>query len=172
MTLVQALPALCLLLSLLGACRDADDPRELQPLASFDTARVQIVTASDTLSLRVEVAGTEEQRASGLMERPSLPADAGMLFTYTAEQPGDRGFWMYRTQIPLDIAFLDEEGQILVILAMEPCTSPDPQWCPGYPPGVPYHAALEVNQGYFARHGIGPGDRVVLPDLPRSAPQP
>lgn len=172
MTLVRALSALCLLLSLLGACRDVDDPGNFQPLVSFDTARVQIVTASDTLTLRVEVAATEEQRAYGLMERPSLPPDAGMLFTYAAEQQGDRGFWMYRTQIPLDIAFLDGEGRILVILAMEPCTSPNPQLCPTYPPGVPYRAALEVNQGYFARQGISPGDRVLLPDLPGPAPQP
>ncbi len=169
---IRGLSVLCMLLSLLGACGDADEPQNFQPLVAFDSTRVQIVTASDTLALRVEIAASEEQRAYGLMERPSLSPDAGMLFTYTGEQSADLGFWMYRTQIPLDIAFLDREGRILVILTMEPCTSPDPRWCPTYPPGVPYHAALEVNQGYFARHGISPGDRVLLPDLPGPTPQP
>jgi len=28
-----------------------------------------------------------------------------MLFVYDSTQPPDAGFWMYRTRIPLDIAF-------------------------------------------------------------------
>jgi hypothetical protein len=31
---------------------------------------------------------------------------AGMLFVYDSTQPGNAGFWMYRTRIPLDIAFV------------------------------------------------------------------
>ena len=156
---------------LLAACGDSQqEPQSLEPVVAFDTARVQLATATDTVPLRVEVAATEDQRAYGLMERSSLPADAGMLFTYRAEQPPEAGYWMYRTRIPLDIAFLDSAGRIVAILPMEPCTSTDPRWCPSYPPGVPYHAALEVNRGYFAQRNISPGDRVLVPDslLPNS----
>lgn len=160
-----------LLLALLPACDRAKAPAEqppadAAPLMAFDTARVWLVSAADSVPLRVELAETSDQRSMGLMERASLADDAGMLFTYGEEQPGDAGFWMYRTRIPLDIAFLDAEGRIVAVLAMEPCTSPDPRWCQTYAPGVPYRAALEVNRGWLERHGLGVGDRVRLPARP------
>lgn len=158
-----------LLLALLPACNrpeeaPAGEPRAgAAPLMTFDTARVWLVSRSDSVELRVELAETGDQRAMGLMERTTLPADAGMLFTYPEPQPADAGFWMFRTRIPLDIAFLDDAGRIVAIRAMEPCTSPEPRWCPAYEPGVPYSAALEVNRGFFQRHGLSVGDRVRLP---------
>ncbi|WP_444676938.1 hypothetical protein [Halomonas sp. E19] len=33
---------------------------------------------------------------------------------------------MYRTRIPLDIAFLDAEGRIAAKATMQPCPSPTP----------------------------------------------
>ena len=110
----------------------------------------------------MEIAENEDQRAHGLMERSHLPADAGMMFLYPERQEPTAGFWMYRTLIPLDIAFLDDDGRIVAIRAMEPCASPNPRVCRIYEPGVPYRSALEVNRGYFARHGVELGDRVVL----------
>ena len=50
----------------------AADPLAVEPL--------QIVTASGTHVLRVEVARTAEEQEKGLMFRRSLPADHGMLF--------------------------------------------------------------------------------------------
>lgn len=128
-----------------------------------DTTRLRIVSGADTLVLRVEVASTEEERAAGLMELRFLPADAGMLFWYDQPQPESAAFWMFRTRIPLDIAFVDSTGTIRAIRGMDPCTSPYPEWCPRYPAGVPFHAALEVNRGWFAWHGVRVGDRILLP---------
>lgn len=125
---------------------------------------VRILTASDTFHLSVEIAETLEQQRIGLMERRSLPADEGMLFMYTQPQPGTAPFFMFRTRIPLDIAFLDAAGRIVAVRQMEPCTSPVATWCEQYAPGVPYTAALEVNQGYFEARGIGVGDRMTGPD--------
>ncbi len=95
------------------------------------------------------------------MERGSLAADSGMLFTYPVPQSPRGAFWMYRTRIPLDIAFIDSAGIIRSIRSMEPCASTIPQLCPIYPAGVVYQAALEVNRGYFARHGVEIGARVL-----------
>jgi uncharacterized protein len=136
--------------------------QEYVPVVSFDTASARIITAADTFHLGVEIAEREDQRAYGLMERTALPENAGMIFLYRTQQPADAGFWMYRTRIPLDIAFLDDDGTILTIVAMDPCIDLDPRGCRTYPPGVPYFSALEVNRGYFAQRGIGAGDRVVL----------
>jgi uncharacterized protein len=163
-SLMTTLAAALLLAALTAACRPGavDDELEYLPLIRFDTASAVIVTATDTVPLSVELAEREDQRSYGLMERASLPQDAGMIFLYGSEQPADAGFWMYRTRIPLDIAFLDEEGTILTILAMEPCPDVDPRGCRSYPPGVPYYSALEVNRGWFAQRGVGVGDRVIL----------
>lgn len=141
---------------------DSDGDEPWVSLVTFDSASAVVMTATDTLPLRLEVAARDDQRAYGLMERPHLDEDAGMIFVYDDEQPEDAGFWMYRTRIPLDIAYLGEDGTILRIVAMEPCASADPRGCRSYPPGVAYHAALEVNRGWFARHGVGVGDRVVI----------
>lgn len=111
--------------------------------------------------LDVELARTPAQRRRGLMEREHLADDAGMLFLYPEEQAAHHGFWMFRTRIPLDIAFLDDAGRILVIHTMQPCASEIPRDCPVTLPGVSYHAALEVNAGYFAGRGLAPGDRIV-----------
>ncbi|CAN5641165.1 DUF192 domain-containing protein [soil metagenome] len=157
--------ALLLVLIAGGGCRDADNGAgngDYVPLVSFDTASAALISGADTISITVEIAEREEQRSYGLMERATLPDDAGMIFIYGSQQRADAGFWMYRTRIPLDIAFLDANGTILTILGMEPCPDMDPRGCRTYPPGVPYFSALEVNRGYLAARGIGIGDRVVL----------
>jgi uncharacterized membrane protein (UPF0127 family) len=167
---MRSLPSLVPLLALaLASCGagESSEPSEAAavdaPLLAFDTAAVRIATGTDTLPLRVELALDDEQRALGLMERPALPADAGMLFWYPQPRPADTGFWMFRTRIPLDIAFLGADGVILAVRAMEPCVAQDPRWCPSYPAGAEFRGALEVNRGFFERHGIGPGDRVLVP---------
>jgi uncharacterized protein len=141
-----------------GAAADG----EYAPLVTFDTASARVITATDTFHLRVEVARRDDQRSYGLMERTALNDDAGMIFIYESEQPADAGFWMYRTRIPLDIAFLAADGTIVSIVAMEPCPDADPRGCPTYPAGAPYFRALEVNRGWFAARGVAVGDRVLL----------
>jgi uncharacterized protein len=136
------------------------------PLPAGD--RVRIVHGRDTFLVAVELAETERQISTGLMEREQLAADAGMLFLFREAQSGRRGFWMYRTRIPLDVAFLDAEWTIVAIREMEPCSSPIARFCRTYAPGVPYQAALEVNRGYFAGRGIGLGARVVLERAPQN----
>ena len=137
---------------------------------SFDTAQVRLARKGDTLRLALELAVSPEQKSMGLMERRRLADDAGMLFVYDSVQPPDAGFWMYRTRIPLDIAFLDPAGLIRAVRSMTPCAATIAQGCPTYTPDVPYQFALEVNAGYFARYGVGVGDSVLLRDLHAPAP--
>lgn len=94
------------------------------------------------------------------MERPGIGEYHGMLFVYPETVEPTGSFWMYRTLIPLDIAFLDRDGVIEAILAMDPCTSPNSDLCRRYSPGVSYRGALEMRQGFFDRDGIEPGDGV------------
>lgn len=126
------------------------------------TLPVRIESASGVHPLVVEIAATPERRARGLMGRETLAPGTGMLFLYDQPQPGNAGFWMYNTRIPLDIAFLDADGRIRALRTMEPCPETVKMRCPSYFPHVSYTAALEVNGGYFAAHEVYPGDHVVF----------
>jgi uncharacterized membrane protein (UPF0127 family) len=130
---------------------------------SFDTASAYVEADGQRIPLRVELARTVDQQSFGLMDRDSLSPSAGMVFLYETPQPTDGSFYMFRTRIPLDIAFFDGTGRIVSILHMTPCTSPQPQQCELYSPGMSYLGALEVNAGWLAAHGVEVGDRVVVP---------
>ena len=153
-------------LLLLAACGRGEPARDTAsaPVLELDRAEVRVASATDTIPLTVELARTPEQKQLGLMERRSLGERAGMLFLYDSTQSGQTGFWMYRTRIPLDIAFIDSAGTIRTIQTMQPCVSDLAGACPTYPAGAPYRAALEVNEGFFARNKIAVGDRVILAD--------
>jgi len=129
-----------------------------------DTLALSIHTEQGPHRLTVEVAKSLAQRQQGLMGRETLGEKRGMLFVFGREQAPGKGFWMYRTLIPLDIAFIDDDGRIVAIESMQPCESSSPSDCPSYAPGAAYHAALEVNAGYFAERGIKVGDCVSVPD--------
>ena len=105
-------------------------------------------------TLTAEVADTPEQMMRGLMFRRHLPADRGMLFDFavTVLVP----FYMKNTYIPLSIAFISAEGEIVDILDMEPLDERSRA------PSHPYRYALEVNRGFFDRHGLHTGDLVLF----------
>lgn len=110
------------------------------------------------VDVAVRIADTPDERAHGLMEVPSLPDGVGMWFAgYTEDRTG--GFYMKNTLVPLDIAYVDADGIIVDVLAMDPCEA-DP--CPTYDPSGPYRTTLEVPQGWFARVGVGEGDTARL----------
>jgi uncharacterized membrane protein (UPF0127 family) len=119
--------------------------------------QVLIATGEGEVAVDVEVADSDEERARGLMNRESLPENAGMIFVFAEEHSG--GFWMKDTLIPLSIAFAGADGRILRILDMEPCEA-DP--CRIYDPAVSYRSALEVNRGAFSEWGVEEGDRLRL----------
>lgn len=104
-------------------------------------------------TLRVEVADTEEARRTGLMFRKDLGENYGMLFVYESEERS--AMWMKNTYVPLSVAFIDHDGRILNIADMEPLT------LDSHPSSGAARYALEVNRGWFAKHGINPGDRVL-----------
>ena len=112
-------------------------------------------------SIRAEVAADMASRMTGLMHRPSMPANTGMLFIF--DESSIHCMWMKNTLIPLSVAFLDDTGTVINIADMEPhneqshCASRQARY------------ALEMNRGWFAQRGIKPG--LKLGGLPRSARQ-
>ena len=111
--------------------------------------------AGERAELTVELARTPAERSRGLMFRDELPEERGMLFVFDGETKS--GFWMKDTKIPLSIAFIATDGGILETQDMEPLAEEL------HRPAQAYRYALEVNQGWFERHGLGAGDRVEIP---------
>lgn len=168
MTMRRLLPPIVVCVTLLSCSRSDADESEGAPVMAFDTTVVHLVSGHDTLTIHAEVARSDEQKTMGLMERRSLPDSGGMLFLYSSDQPGTAGFWMYRTRIPLDIAFADSTGVIVAVRQMVPCEARLAVGCPAYEPGRAYRIALEVNAGVLSRRGIGVGSRIRTSALPSS----
>ena len=125
-------------------------------LAQFPSASLTIVTAGGPHRFAVEIATTPQQMEQGLMFRPSLAADAGMLFDYG--RPSMATMWMKNTLIPLDMLFVDAAGRIVNI---------HERAIPGslatIAAAAPVRAVIELNGGTAARLGIRPGDKVIFP---------
>ena len=123
------------------------------------------VTLPDGTAIRIELAVTPEERQQGLMFRPSLKPDHGMLFLF--EQSAQWPFWMKNTWIPLDLVYLDEHGTVRQIFADVPPCHADP--CPQYVPATDALAVLELAAGTAAAHGVEPGTTLKfsrVPDYP------
>jgi uncharacterized membrane protein (UPF0127 family) len=121
----------------------------------FSRQEIRITRAGqEPVSITVEMARTNAERARGLMGRKSLEDGKGMLFIF--ERDEILSFWMKDTLIPLSIAFIDRDGRILEIRDMRPRdeTSVRSSRSARY--------ALEAPRGWFDRAGIAPGDVVVF----------
>jgi uncharacterized membrane protein (UPF0127 family) len=150
------LARLALLAFLVGACAATPPPEPPRPAPP----RVVVETpAGGRHVVAVEVARTEAEQQRGLMFRQELAEDAGMLFIF----PGSarRAFWMKNTLIPLDMLFVDEAGVVAgIVRQAEPLTL-EPR-----DPGVPCRFVLEVRGGWADRHGVEPGARLRLENVP------
>jgi uncharacterized membrane protein (UPF0127 family) len=100
-------------------------------------------------NIQAEVAQTPEQRTQGLMFRKVMGANEGMLFIF--EQPSVQCFWMKNTLLPLSAAFIDDSGAVVNIADMKP--ESEQSHCST----KPVRFVLEMNQGWFAKRGVGPG---------------
>ncbi len=123
----------------------------------LETKMIKILSGNRETRLTVQVADTPRKIEKGLMFVEKLPENEGMLFVFSRKIYG--GFWMKNTFIPLSIAFLDSDGEILKILDMEPCNANE---CPIYDPNLSYYYAIEVNLGWFEKNQIKEGDFVMI----------
>jgi uncharacterized membrane protein (UPF0127 family) len=147
------IPLFALLLAAAGGCQ----PASSQPASGLPTVQVQLGNKAFTL----EVATTDESRERGLMRRDSMPADHGMIFVFTQEQP--LNFYMKNTRIPLDIVFINHDGTVVSIRQMKPYDLTIT------PSGAPAMWAIELNQGAAAGAGLKVGDHVDIPPAARTA---
>ena len=130
-----------------------------QPLTNLYVLKLYL--GAETLD--AELALSIKEISTGLMYRKEMDENKGMLFVYP--YVSDVAFYMKNTYIPLSVAYIDPEGVIQEIYDMEPLNE---ESVPSKSDNIRY--ILEVNQGWFAKHGIEPGTLISsekgdLPDL-------
>ncbi len=134
------------------------EPTEAKTTTASELRTVTIDSSGgDEVAVRVEIANSPDEQARGLMGRTALAEGRGMLFVFPDEEV--RSFWMRNTLIPLSIAFMDSEGQIVDLQDMKPLDDNPPH----YVPAEPTRYALEVNRGFFEERGVEEGDSADLP---------
>ena len=110
----------------------------------------------DGTRITLDVAVTPEELARGLMFRPFLPENRGMLLVFDEQRVPS--IWMKNTLVHLDLVFLDDSGRVVdVIERVEPCAT-DP--CPHYVPRHPARTVLEIAAGVAGSHALEAGDIV------------
>jgi hypothetical protein len=107
-------------------------------------------------ALQVEVMIKDEDRAMGLMFRPSLALDRGMLFLF--EQSDFHGIWMKNCKFPIDILWLDEARTVVHVENGVPPCKADP--CPVYQPLRRAAYVVELNAGQARREGAVVGSAI------------
>ena len=102
----------------------------------------------------VEMALTMEQQITGLMFRPSVPADGGMLFDWGSARESQ--MWMRNTVSSLDMIFINADGSIRSIAERTV-----PQSLAVIDSRGMVRATLEVAAGTAERLNIRVGDKVL-----------
>jgi len=116
-----------------------------------------IATIPDGTQIQLEVTLTPKQQAMGLMYRPALPDNRGMLFTFPSPQPVS--FWMKNVPVPLDMVFM-RKGVVQYIQASAPPCAKEP--CPTYGPRTLIDQVIELRSGRAAELGLKKGDKVTI----------
>lgn len=97
--------------------------------------------------LQAELMIEPADRQMGLMFRPALPPDRGLLFVF--EAPDFHGIWMKNCRFPIDIVWLDENRQVVHVSEAAPPCKKDP--CPVYTPLRRASYVVEINAGQASR---------------------
>ena len=112
------------------------------------------------VSLKLDYATTEAARELGLGGRPHIPEDYGMLFVFPKDD--FYGFWMKDTLVPLDMFWLNAQGQV-VFIAPDVATSTYPNV---FYPLKPARYVLETAAGFARAHSIRIGTPLLLKNFP------
>jgi hypothetical protein len=134
------------------ALAQGPDTTRAQP--ELPKERLVIVTRDGTPhEFNVEMALAPDQQTVGLMFRPTVAADGGMLFDWGVAR--DSQMWMRNTISSLDMVFINADGTIRSI-----AENTVPQSLAIIDSRGPVRATLELAAGTTARLNIRVGDKV------------
>jgi uncharacterized membrane protein (UPF0127 family) len=147
----RTLLAALLLMPLAAA---APEPGKNAPQPELAKEKLVIVTSDGVKhDFNVEMAISNDQQMTGLMFRPKVPADGGMLFDWGMARDSD--MWMKNTISALDMVFINGDGTIRRI-----AENTTPRSLATISSGGPVRATLELAAGTAAKLHIQVGDKV------------
>lgn len=116
--------------------------------------------ANDSIiaTFNIEIADTDYERQTGLMYRPYMEDNQAMLFIFP--NTDYRSFFMKNTEIPLDIIYFDQDGQLVNIVE-----NAKPYDENSLPSTAPAKYVLEVNAGLSRKLGISEGVRIEFSEI-------
>lgn len=150
LVLLLALPLLSVGVVNLSGCKDSAAKHNAP--APFDTYFPIQVGAK---SVRMQLALLDGERQQGLMFRPGLGAEDGMLFL--ERYPKQHSFWMQNVSFPLDIGYFNAEG---VLLEVHPMYARDERHVTSHSSDIKF--ALEMNLGWYAKNNVKAGAKLDL----------
>jgi uncharacterized membrane protein (UPF0127 family) len=137
------------------ACHPSPAAAQTGPQPTLPEEPLVIVTRDGKRhGFRVEMALSPDQQMVGLMFRPSVAADGGMLFDWGA--PRESSMWMRNTITSLDMLFIAADGRIHRIAERTVPYSLAPVDSRGL-----VRATLELAAGTAERLGLRVGDQVL-----------
>lgn len=136
---------------------ECPEPDPQDQLAVFEPVVIGTAVNGDVMASCMVLADERGLRAQGLMSVTDLGPFVGMLFAYAESDDG--GYWMRNTPMPLSIAWVSADGEVVATADMEPCMDPAAT-CPSSAPGAEYRWAVEVPQGGLAELGLVEGARM------------
>ncbi len=110
-----------------------------------------VVLPNDTI-VHVRLADDSFERAQGLSDRASLPANEGLLFLH--DEPGVQRYWMKDMLIPIDIIWIDGER----IVGFVQDAQPEDPATTIYSSPAPVDKILEVSAGFVSQNDLKIGD--------------
>ncbi len=143
------------------------------PAGQGDPNATSQATQAETIELtlkgqvfKLELAVDDAARMQGLSDRKSIPEDGGMLFKFPS--PVKTQFVMRRCYVPIDLVFIDEDGYIDSLHAME-VIEPigGARWenpYTGYPTTGAIVYAVELKGGKIAELALMRGEKLALPE--------
>lgn len=129
-------------------------PERLYQLSELKKAKIKV----GAHELEVWVVDTELKRQEGMMfmRAGDFTEKQGFLFVFGVEQP--LRFWMKNTLVDLDIAYIGQNKKINSIYTMKSLDT-----ITDYSSKGQSKYALEVKDGWFARHKVPVGTVVEIP---------
>jgi hypothetical protein len=155
------------MLLVLSACGNAGDPASQTGDTTDQSADLETVAFPiKNQVFELELALDSESRKQGLSDRKSIADDGGMLFVFP--DPVSTQFVMRRCYVPIDLIFIDDDGYIDSLHAME-VIEPigGARWknpFTGYKTTGYILYAVELKGGKIAELGLERGEKIELPE--------
>ncbi len=151
--------ALLIFVIVLASCKTEPKQALKTETVSFTKEGELSILSTETDSIKanfeIEIAETEYETQTGLMYRPSMQQNRGMLFIFP--DVSARSFYMKNTEFPLDIIYIGEGKKIVSFQK-----NAQPYDESSLPSNAPAKYVLEINAGLSDQLGLQVGDSIIF----------